>query len=48
VPVALVAELADEPDGVEMLHEDYDLDDEQIDDARRWWNATRSYELTAA
>jgi len=48
VPVALVAELADEPDGVEMLHEDYDLDEEQIDDARRWWKATRSYELTAA
>lgn len=48
VPVSLVAELVDEPDGIEALHEDYDLTDDQIDDARRWWAATTGYEHRTA
>jgi uncharacterized protein (DUF433 family)/DNA-binding transcriptional MerR regulator len=48
VAAELVAELADKPDGVEMLREDYDLSEEQIDDARRWWRTTRSFDLAAA
>jgi uncharacterized protein (DUF433 family) len=48
VPVSLVAELANAPDGVEILREDYDLGPEEIDDAVRWWRATTAYEQVAA
>jgi uncharacterized protein (DUF433 family)/DNA-binding transcriptional MerR regulator len=48
VPVSLVAELADTLDGLEILHEDYDLSDEEIDDAVRWWRAASGYERLAA
>lgn len=48
VPVSLVAELATRPDGAEILHEDYDLDDEQIRDARRWWDVTTRFEQAVA
>lgn len=48
VPVSLVAELADTLDGLEILREDYDLSDEEIDDAVRWWEATSAYEQVAA
>ena len=40
VPASMVAELAARPDGIETLHEDFDLKDEEIEDARRWWRAT--------
>jgi uncharacterized protein (DUF433 family) len=40
VPVSLVAELAAAPDGLEILRDDYELDDDQVADARRWWDAT--------
>jgi uncharacterized protein (DUF433 family) len=39
-----VAALALEPRGREVLHEDYDLDDDQIDDAVRWWETARRFE----
>lgn len=41
-----VAELAEEPNGVELLRDGYDLSVEQIEDAKRWLLATR--ELAAA
>ena len=47
VPVSLVAELAAEDDGPEILREDYDLTAEQIDDAVRWWKASSAYERAA-
>lgn len=37
VPASMVAELADREDGLEILHEDYDLTDPEIRDAQRWW-----------
>jgi uncharacterized protein (DUF433 family) len=37
-----VAELAESgPEGVAILHEEYDLEDDQITDARRWWEEAR-------
>ncbi len=48
VSASMVAELAARPEGVEILHEDFDLDDEQIRDARRWWDATTAFERVAA
>jgi uncharacterized protein (DUF433 family)/DNA-binding transcriptional MerR regulator len=44
VPVSLVVELAASLDGTEILHEDYDLNDAEINDAVRWWDATERYE----
>jgi uncharacterized protein (DUF433 family)/DNA-binding transcriptional MerR regulator len=46
IAVQDVAEIAEAPGGVEVLHDDYDLSDAQIEDARRWSRATR--ELAAA
>jgi uncharacterized protein (DUF433 family) len=38
-----VAELADSgPEGVQILREEYDLEDDQITDAQRWWKEARS------
>lgn len=38
-----VAELADSgPEGAAILREEYDLDDDQIQDAQRWWKEARS------
>lgn len=48
VPVQLVAELVTEQDGQEILREDYELSDEEIADAVRWWNASTAYEQAAA
>ncbi len=48
VPVSLVAELADTIDGLDILHEDYDLSNDEIEDAVKWSNAAASYELIAA
>jgi uncharacterized protein (DUF433 family)/DNA-binding transcriptional MerR regulator len=48
VPVSLVVELAGRLDGVEILHEDYDLSEQEINDAVRWWTATERYEPRAA
>ena len=47
VPVSLVAELAVETNGIEILQEDYDLSREEIEDAVRWWTASTSYEQAA-
>ena len=48
VPVSLVAELATQIGGDEILREDYDLSPEEIADAVRWWRATSAYEQVAA
>lgn len=48
VAASMVAELAERPEGVEILREDFELDDDQIRDARRWWQATARYEQAAA
>jgi uncharacterized protein (DUF433 family) len=48
VAASMVAELAERPEGIEILHEDFDLEDDQISDARRWWNATMAFERAAA
>jgi uncharacterized protein (DUF433 family)/DNA-binding transcriptional MerR regulator len=48
VPASLVAELAGEPDGLDILHEDYELDDDQISDASAWWRVTSGFEKVAA
>jgi uncharacterized protein (DUF433 family)/DNA-binding transcriptional MerR regulator len=47
VPVSLVAELAVETNGVQILEEDYDLSREEIEDAVRWWRASTGYEQAA-
>jgi len=43
VPVSLVAEAATDAEGLEILHEDYDLSEDEIRDARRWTEITRSF-----
>jgi uncharacterized protein (DUF433 family) len=48
VPASMVAELAEREDGMEILHEDYDLTDPEIRDAQRWWRAASEAERTAA
>src|SRR5206468_104593 len=42
-----VAEIASGPDGVEILTDDYGLDDAEIADARRWWREVRRLEAAA-
>jgi uncharacterized protein (DUF433 family) len=37
-----VAEISEEPDGIETLVEGYGLDEAEIDDARRWWGEVRA------
>ena len=39
-----VATIAGTPGGRAVLREDYALDDDQIDDAVRWWETARSFE----
>ena len=39
-----VATLVAEPGGRALLHDDYDLDDAQIDDAVSWWATARAFE----
>lgn len=39
-----VATLVATAGGRRVLHEDYDLDDAQIDDAVSWWNTARTFE----
>ncbi len=46
VPAAKVAAMATTDEGREILTEDYELTKEEIDDARRWWKATK--DLVAA
>jgi uncharacterized protein (DUF433 family) len=48
VAASMVAELAERPEGVEILREDFELGDAQINDARRWWRATAKFEQIAA
>ena len=43
VPVEVVAQIADEPGGIHELHEGFDLNDDEINDARQWWQAVREY-----
>lgn len=43
-----VAQIADGPGGIETLREDYDLDEAEIADARRWWREVRRLEAAAA
>ncbi len=43
VPVSLVAEAAENADGLAVLHQDYDLSDAEIADATRWTEVTRSF-----
>jgi uncharacterized protein (DUF433 family)/DNA-binding transcriptional MerR regulator len=47
IPVSLVAEAAQDRDGLEILHEDYELGDDEISDAERWTEITRSFSLAA-
>lgn len=42
-----VAEIAATADGRKMLRDDYELTEDQIGDARRWWEVVREYELAA-
>ena len=44
LPVEDVALLAQEPGGVEELHDGYSLSDDEIADAVRWWKTVRKYE----
>jgi len=44
VPVSMVAELAAHTQGLRILHDDLGLRDEQVDDARRWWDAATGFE----
>ena len=41
VPAAKVAAMATTDEGREILQEDYELSNDQIDDALRWWQATK-------
>jgi len=43
-----VAEIAAGPDGMEILREDYELDEDEISDARRWWREVRKFDPLAA
>jgi uncharacterized protein (DUF433 family) len=42
-----VAEIADSPGGVALLRSDYELSEDEISDARRWWAAVQEYEQAA-
>lgn len=42
-----VAEMATTKSGLTLLREDYDLSDEEIDDARRWWAAVQRFDAAA-
>jgi uncharacterized protein (DUF433 family)/DNA-binding transcriptional MerR regulator len=48
VPAEDVAELALSPDGAAVLRDDYDLSEDEIRDAVRWWDAVRRYDAEAA
>lgn len=43
-----VAEMAATSEGLHILRQDYGLTDEEIEDARRWWDAVRRFESAAA
>lgn len=47
VPVSLVADASTDAEGLAMLREDYDLTDDEISDARRWTDVTRSFGAAA-
>ena len=47
VPVSLVAELAADEDGPSILRDEYDLSQEEIDDAVSWWDESSKYEPAA-
>jgi uncharacterized protein (DUF433 family) len=48
VAAADVAMLAESPEGREALAEDYELTQEQIADAVRWWQVTQDFDRKAA
>ena len=43
VPVEVVAQIADEPGGIDELRKGFDLSSDEINDARQWWQAVREY-----
>jgi uncharacterized protein (DUF433 family) len=47
VPAEKVARLAETDAGLETLRDEYDLDDDQISDARRWWGVAKKYDEAA-
>jgi uncharacterized protein (DUF433 family) len=47
MPVEKVAHLARTDQGRHTLRSDYELSDEEIRDAQRWWEATEAYEQAA-
>lgn len=47
VPAEDVARLATRPEGRQILREEYDLHDDEIEDAERWWQAVARYEQAA-
>jgi DNA-binding transcriptional MerR regulator len=47
IAAEFVGQLATRPGGVDILKEDYELSDEEIADARRWWETVQRYELAA-
>jgi uncharacterized protein (DUF433 family) len=48
VPAQNVAEIAETPRGRLTLVEGYDLTEPEINDAKRWWHATREFERAVA
>lgn len=48
VPAEHAARMAEGPGGRETLREDYDLTDEQIGDAVRWWKTVSNFERRVA
>lgn len=47
VPVSLVAEAASDAAGLSVLQDDYELSEDEIRDAERWTEVTRSFALAA-
>ncbi|HET6551857.1 MAG TPA: DUF433 domain-containing protein [Solirubrobacter sp.] len=47
IAAADVAEIAQSRGGLELLRDDYDLDEDEIRDARRWWREVRRLETAA-
>lgn len=48
VAASIVAELAEQPEGHDVLREEFDLSADEIRDALRWWHATIAFGQAAA
>jgi uncharacterized protein (DUF433 family) len=48
IPADTIGQLGQDEAQIEVLKEDYDLDDSQIRDAVRWYEATQDFESVAA